>query len=160
MENKKSTDKPKIKKIKTTPPISENGTSLENIKTNSDEVVLIRKEPSEAEVIEPQNLDEYYNFVDFDIDGHLYKTTLNNKFLNKKAHSLPNPKHIKAFIPGTIQKVFVKEKTKVKAHEKLLILEAMKMKNVLFAPVAGVVKKIYVKQGDRVTNKQLLVEIL
>ncbi|MCX6285099.1 MAG: biotin/lipoyl-binding protein [Bacteroidetes bacterium] len=48
---------------------------------------------------------------------------------------------------------------KVKEGETLLDLQAMKMNNHLLSPVSTVVKKIYVKQGDRVSKNQLLVEL-
>ncbi|NTW34184.1 MAG: hypothetical protein HGB12_16460 [Bacteroidetes bacterium] len=58
-----------------------------------------------------------------------------------------------------IIKVFVKEGQKVKTGEKLLVLEAMKMHNILLAPRNGKIFKIYVVAGNTVANKQLLVEI-
>ena len=56
-------------------------------------------------------------------------------------------------------KVFVKEGHKVKAGEKLLVLQAMKMDNLLVAFRDGVVKKVNVKQGDVVIKRQLLIEL-
>ena len=49
--------------------------------------------------------------------------------------------------------------TKTATGEILLDLQAMKMNNHLLAPVNTVVKKIYVKQGERVSKNQLLVEL-
>ena len=43
--------------------------------------------------------------------------------------------------------------------EKLLILVAMKMNNVLIAPFDAVVKKINVKAGDQVSKDHLLVQL-
>jgi len=93
------------------------------------------------------------------INGTIYKTTLTQKFINRKVWESPNEKMIKAFIPGTILEIFVKEGQKVKVGEKLLILEAMKMKNLLESPIDGIVKKIHVKQGIMVPNRELLVEL-
>ncbi len=93
------------------------------------------------------------------INGTIYKTTLTKKFINRKVWERPNIKLIKAFIPGTILEIFVKEGQQVEAGEKLLILEAMKMKNILESPISGIIKTIYVKEGVMVPNRQLLVEI-
>ena len=93
------------------------------------------------------------------IDGTAYKTTLTQKFKNRTAWELPNENLIKAFIPGTILKIFVKEGQKVREGSKLLILEAMKMKNVVTAPASGVIKSIEVKEGIMVPKNQLLIEI-
>lgn len=94
------------------------------------------------------------------VDEVNYKTTLTNKYLNRKPYEPPNLKKIKAFIPGTIREVYVKRKTKVKANDDLLILEAMKMRNVLKAPVDGVIKAVYVKTGQAVAKEFVLVEFV
>lgn len=95
----------------------------------------------------------------FNVDFTEYKTNLTRKFSLRKAYTPPNSKMIVAFIPGTIKKIYVKEGDKVNPGDKLLILEAMKMKNDLVSPIKGKVKKIHVKSEDKVANKQLLVEL-
>jgi biotin carboxyl carrier protein len=40
----------------------------------------------------------------------------------------------------------------------LLVLEAMKMEIRVQAPLAGVVKKLFVKQGQTVEREQILIE--
>ncbi len=93
------------------------------------------------------------------VNGSEFKTLLTNKYMNRKKWERPNEKMIKAFIPGTILKIFVKEGQKVKVGTKLLILEAMKMKNVVTSPVSGTIKSILVKEGIMVPNRELLIEI-
>lgn len=92
------------------------------------------------------------------IESAKYKTLLTDKFRNRKPYEPKNPKHVTAFIPGNIPKVFVKEGKKVKEGQKLLILEAMKMKNMIFADRDETIKKIHVKEGDQVAKEQLLIE--
>jgi biotin carboxyl carrier protein len=103
--------------------------------------------------------EEKQEYHKFDIDGVVYKTTLTKKFQQRKKYTIYNPGNVTAFIPGTIVKIFVKNGQKVKAGEKLLMLEAMKMQNLLLSPFKGVVKKIHTAPGDKVANKQLLVEV-
>jgi biotin carboxyl carrier protein len=55
--------------------------------------------------------------------------------------------------------VFVKENNKVKAGDTLLALQAMKMDNHLISPFSTTVKKVHVKQGDKVIKNQVLVEL-
>jgi biotin carboxyl carrier protein len=98
----------------------------------------------------------YSTFV---LDDVKYKTTIPDKFANRKPYVPANPKQITAFIPGTIKKVNTAVKKKVKKGDILCILEAMKMLNQMVAPVNGEVKKIYVKEGDLVTKNQVLIEI-
>ncbi len=103
--------------------------------------------------------EENLEFHDFNYDGLVVKTTFTKKFANRKPYEPPDPKKLIAFIPGTIVKVFVKEKDKVKKGEPLLSLQAMKMNNIILAPFDGVVKKVYVKQGEVVVKNYLLVEM-
>ena len=82
-----------------------------------------------------------------------------SKFENRKPYSIPDPHKLIAFIPGTIMNVFVKEKQKVKKGEKLLVLQAMKMNNIIISPFNGVVKKVNVKKGDTVPKDYVLIEL-
>jgi biotin carboxyl carrier protein len=93
------------------------------------------------------------------IGGVEYKTTLTDKYINRKKWEAPNPKLIKAYIPGNILKIYVKEGQPVKQGTKLLLLEAMKMKNLVEAPMNGVVKSINVKEGVMVPKNELLMEL-
>ena len=88
-----------------------------------------------------------------------YKTQLTEKFRNRKVWEQPNEKMIKAYIPGNILEIFVKKGQKVKEGEKLLILEAMKMRNVISSPVSGKIKAIHVNLGIMVPKDELLIEI-
>jgi biotin carboxyl carrier protein len=108
---------------------------------------------------EKEPKEEKQEFQKFLLEGNIYKTLLTKKYLNHKPYIENNPGKVVSFIPGTILKVFVKEGQKVKEKEKLLVLEAMKMQNLLLAPIKGGIKKLHVKVGDKVANKQILVEI-
>ncbi|MCY1635878.1 MULTISPECIES: biotin/lipoyl-containing protein [Marinifilum] len=99
------------------------------------------------------------NLKEFNVDGTVYKTELTKKFENRKNWERPNPKNLLSFIPGTIVEIFVKEGQEVKAGESLMILEAMKMKNLIEMPFDGVIKKIHVEEGVKVPNRMLMVEI-
>lgn len=99
------------------------------------------------------------NLKEFNIDGTVYTTELTSKFEERTAWERPNPKHVMSFIPGGIFKIFVKEGQEVKAGESLMILEAMKMKNQIEMPFDGVVKKIHVKEGQKIPNRFLMLEI-
>lgn len=66
--------------------------------------------------------------------------------------------NIKAPMPGLIINLKVAEGDTVKAGDQLLILEAMKMENILKSPGDGVIKKIKVKKGDSVEKNQVLIE--
>jgi len=117
--------------------------------------VSVKRHKKEKEAVPKQK----GNYVNFEIDGDEYRTALSPKYLNKKPYSKNNPRQVLTFIPGTIQKIFVQVGSHVNIGDKLLILEAMKMKNVLMATAEGTVKAIHAEVGVMVSYKQLLVEI-
>lgn len=65
--------------------------------------------------------------------------------------------HIEAPMPGLILEVSVIEGEGVKEGDALLILEAMKMENVITSPREGTIRSISVKQGEAVEKKQVLI---
>lgn len=66
-------------------------------------------------------------------------------------------KDIKAPMPGLVLKLLVKEGDAVKKNDPVLILEAMKMENVIKSPGEGTVKKIHAQEKTAVEKGQLLV---
>lgn len=92
------------------------------------------------------------------IDDSVYETALTKKFINRKSYKPADLNRVEAFIPGLIQKVFVKMDDKVKRGDKLLILEAMKMQNNVAAPIDGIVK-VLPQEGSVVKKNELLVVI-
>ncbi|MCK4920340.1 MAG: acetyl-CoA carboxylase biotin carboxyl carrier protein subunit [Bacteroidales bacterium] len=98
-------------------------------------------------------------FEDFYFEDTSYRTTLNEKFKNRKPWKAQDPKLIVGVIPGTIVEVFVTEGQDLKKGEPLLILEAMKMRNVVCMPLDGIVKSILVEKGAVIPKGHLLVEI-
>ena len=60
---------------------------------------------------------------------------------------------------GVIVEVSVKEGDKVKAGDKVVVIEAMKMKTMIAADQEGTVKNIQVKVGDAVDAGQVLMTI-
>ena len=98
-------------------------------------------------------------YSDLEIGNIRYKTILTKKYLHRKPYKEVNIKEITAFLPGTIVKIFAKKGRKIKKGEKLLILEAMKMKNNIVSSIAGVIDEILVKQGEIVSKDQVLIEL-
>ncbi len=70
-----------------------------------------------------------------------------------------NPAHGCAPMPGMVTEVAVSPGQEVKAGDKLVILEAMKMLTTVSAGADGVVSEILVKKGDRVDSDDLLVKL-
>jgi biotin carboxyl carrier protein len=93
------------------------------------------------------------------VGGATYKTQLTTKYRNRITWTKPDKRRVEAVIPGTIQKIMVKAGQEVESGEPLLILEAMKMRNEVLAPVTGRVDKIYVSEGEQVPKAHLLIRL-
>ena len=61
-------------------------------------------------------------------------------------------------MPGLLVNVAVTPGQKVQAGERVAIIEAMKMENILFAAHDGVVKKVMASQGESLSVDQVIVE--
>jgi propionyl-CoA carboxylase alpha chain len=61
-------------------------------------------------------------------------------------------------MPGLLVQVAVQPGQEVKAGERVAVIEAMKMENVLFASADGVVKEVRAAKGDSLTVDQAIVE--
>jgi len=68
-----------------------------------------------------------------------------------------NVSNIVAPMPGLVLEIPIEVGQQVNEDDPLLILEAMKMENVLSSPREGVIKNISVAKGDTVEKKQLLI---
>ena len=65
---------------------------------------------------------------------------------------------ITAPMPGSIMDIMVKEGEEVQEGQALLILEAMKMENLIKAPTSATIKKINIQKGDSVEKNATLIE--
>lgn len=95
-----------------------------------------------------------------EIGSAIYTTRLTSKFKKRESWLKPDERRVEAVIPGTIQRIIVKEGEKVNAGTPVLILEAMKMRNEVLSPLDGVVGKIHVSEGEMVPKSHLLMEIV
>jgi biotin carboxyl carrier protein len=89
--------------------------------------------------------------------GRVYKTRYTRKFMERKKWEAPDPSQVRSIIPGSVTEVLVKPGDKVKKGSKLMIYEAMKMKNVIVSPFDAVVESVEVKAGDKLPKGALLV---
>lgn len=66
---------------------------------------------------------------------------------------------ILAPLAGKIWEVLVTVGAKVEEDDELLVIEALKMENTVYASCAGTVKEIKVKKGDSVEDEDVLMII-
>ncbi|TYA56317.1 acetyl-CoA carboxylase biotin carboxyl carrier protein subunit [Formosa maritima] len=98
------------------------------------------------------------------INNNSYTVEINNaldELIKKMGFEVGTTKKIndiKAPMPGLILDINVKVGQEVKEDDPLLILEAMKMENMLTSPRDGVIKSIAVSKSETVDKNQLLIE--
>lgn len=66
-------------------------------------------------------------------------------------------KDVNAPMPGSILNIIVEEGAEVSQGDQLLVLEAMKMENVIKSPGEGKVSKIHVTEKENVEKNQVLI---
>ena len=67
---------------------------------------------------------------------------------------------IKAPMPGLVVKVLVEPQHEVKKGDPVLILEAMKMENIIKSPCDGVIKSINTSKGSAVEKNHTLISFM
>ena len=65
---------------------------------------------------------------------------------------------VKAPMPGLVLKIMVEPEQKVSKGDGLLVIEAMKMENIIKSPTDGVVKSVEVEQTNAVEKNQVLIK--
>lgn len=133
--------------------ISQLGNGLSHVLYNhrsfNTEIVEVNKTDKTCKI--KVNGNRYTIKVEDQFDQLLKQLGLDNLTVNKVLE-------IKAPMPGLVLNLFVEEGDEVKKGDNLLILEAMKMENILKAGADGIVKKVMIKKGDKVEKNQVLIQ--
>lgn len=99
------------------------------------------------------------------LNGKLFTVRLEDEYdqlidqLGLKVANQQKNKEVNAPMPGLVLKIEVKEGQEVMSGDLLLVLEAMKMENVIKAAADGKIKTICTKAGEAVEKGQLLIEM-
>ncbi len=111
-----------------------------------------------VEIIEHSGKD-----IKMKINGQLLEVKVSDhidkilKKLGMNMNASNQVKEVKAPMPGSILSVVAKEGDSVVKGDQLLILEAMKMENVIKSPGDGVIGKIHIQEKENVEKNQVLV---
>jgi acetyl/propionyl-CoA carboxylase alpha subunit len=99
------------------------------------------------------------------VNGTKYRAELKDR-LDELLHSMGMDKaaaykisEVKAPMPGLVLRVMAEAGAIVKKGDPLLVLEAMKMENILKSSADAVIKKVSVAKGDKVDKNQVLLEM-
>ncbi len=115
--------------------------------------------------VEIQSIDYINKTFTFKINGSIHTAKIHDLYdrlidqMGMKVGLTQKVGDIKAPMPGLVIEVAVEVGQTLEKGDKVLILEAMKMENVIKAAGEGIVKAIYATQGQPVEKGQLLIEM-
>ena len=113
-----------------------------------------------AELVE-MNLEEKTFLIK--VNSNIYSVIVRDKYdellksLGMDSLNSSKVNEVKAPMPGLVLDIRVSEGDEVKKGDPILVLEAMKMENIIKSPTDGVIKKINVKKGLAVEKNQVLI---
>lgn len=131
-------------------------------KTSDKFYLIIHQEKSFT--LEVVNINSEEKTVTLKLNNKPARVQMQDKFdllldkLGMNTQKENHAKEIKAPMPGLIFDIKVHEGEEVKKGDPVLILEAMKMENIIKSPGDGVVKTIKIKKGDSVEKNQVLIQ--
>ena len=103
--------------------------------------------------------------ITLEVNGNIYHLKIEDEYdqlVKKMGLSISNTQKltdIKAPMPGLVLDILVQPGQIIAKGDQLLILEAMKMENVLKAEGEGIVKSIEIEKGDAVDKGQVMIEM-
>jgi pyruvate carboxylase len=102
--------------------------------------------------------------ISYELNGIAREAVVIDKTITPKTKTRPkadlaDATQVAAPIPGLIATLSVSVGTKVAKGDKLLMMEAMKMQNTVYASCDGVIAELHVVLGDTVEAKDLLIKI-
>lgn len=111
------------------------------------------------------NSDRNSKSYEVSVNGEVFQVNLKNELdllieeLGFESKEQAADSRLLSPMPGLVLSVLVEEGQEIKAGDKLLILEAMKMENVIKAKHDAVVKTIHIQPGNAVDKNILLIEM-
>jgi len=140
-----------------------NAKDLDFVRTGDNSYhVIYQNQSFNAMILETDHQNKTFRI---EVNGSIYNISLADHYdqlVNKlgfKVNTDETLNDIKAPMPGLVLEIDVKVGQSVVKGDALLILEAMKMENVIKAPGDAVIKKIVAKQGEAVEKNQILIEL-
>ena len=119
---------------------------------------------SRSYVVELISVDPDKKRVHLKVNGEFFEADVQDRYdilleklgMNQSGNS--SHLEVKAPMPGKILEVLVSQGQKVKKGDQLLVLEAMKMENMIKSAGDGVVTAIFVKKGMNVEKNQVMIQ--
>lgn len=122
--------------------------------------VLYKNKSYRVEIIKHNRSEKTFTLT---INSCDYKVAISDQY-DELLHKLGLDKisfnsitELKAPMPGLVLNVSVKEGDSVSKGDNMIILEAMKMENIIKSPVDGSIKSLKIKAGDKLEKNQVMV---
>ena len=142
----------------------EQANNLDFVKIDSNRFHILQGQKSyQAELVEANF---YRKTFKVKIRGNNYDLNVADQFdqlverLGLSVIASNKVKDVKAPMPGLVLAISVEAGQEVSKGDKLVILEAMKMENVIKSEGVGVVKEVHVVKGATVDKGQMLIEMV
>ncbi|MEO9966414.1 MAG: biotin/lipoyl-containing protein [Reichenbachiella sp.] len=129
---------------------------------NGDLHLLVNNKSYQAKVL---SIDKEEKTVELKVNNTPYTVNIKDNLdlllakLGMESSSQAGAKEVKAPMPGLIIDVLVERGQEVKKGDHLLILEAMKMENVIKCPTDGVITELYSSKGESVEKGKILLSL-
>ncbi len=147
---------------------------VKNQLTVNDEVVVLDRKKvrnntnhviyqHQSYTVEVVQLDSIEKTAIVKVNGKTYALNIKDQFdqllkqLGMDNLATAKISYVKAPMPGLVLNILAKEGDEMKKGDNILVLEAMKMENMIKSPTDGIIKKIAIKQGDKVEKNELLI---
>ncbi len=123
--------------------------------------IIVEDQSISAKILD---LDQKNNLLKLKIGDHTFECSVKDvrdQFRHFIQMANPSEAQTKAVIspmPGLIQKILVKEGDEIKKNTPLIILNAMKMENVIKASEDGKIERIDVKEEQQVEKGKVLIQ--
>lgn len=121
--------------------------------------IIYKKKSFVVDILTHDRKNKYFEII---INNNVYSVQLKDHFdellhdLGMDVVSFDKDNDVKAPMPGRILEVLVKERASVVEGDNLIVLEAMKMENIIKSTRRGVLKHIQVAEGDSVEKNAVL----
>lgn len=103
------------------------------------------------------------NWVELSVNGNRYRVEITSELDQLISSfgfekSIPKVNELKSSMPGKVIKILINKGGSVEENEPVLILEAMKMENLVKSPISGEIASINVQVGDTINKGDILLK--
>lgn len=114
-------------------------------------------------VVRVIQLNKPENWVELSVNGNRYRVEITSELDQLISSfgfekSIPKVNDLKSSMPGKVIKILINKGGSVEENEPVLILEAMKMENLVKSPISGEIASINVQEGDTINKGDILLK--